>query len=56
MPKLKKQIEIIKVGDKCPKCGFQFAGPGEFRNADAFILDGESGIVCGQCGQAYIVK
>lgn len=39
---------------KC-KCGFQFAGPGEFRNCDAFVTkDGHSGVVCPECGTQYI--
>lgn len=39
---------------KC-KCGFKFAGAGEFRNCDAFITNrGESGIVCPKCGAKYI--
>ncbi len=37
------------------KCGFKFAGAGEFRNADAFITDrGESGVVCPECNAKYI--
>jgi len=39
---------------KC-KCGFKFAGPEEFRNCEAFITeDGESGIVCPDCGTCYV--
>lgn len=39
---------------KC-KCGFEFAGAGEYRKADAFITrDGKSGIVCPKCGAKYI--
>lgn len=39
---------------KC-KCGFKFAGPGEFRNAEAFITkDGKSGFICPKCNQAYV--
>jgi len=39
---------------KC-KCGFQFSGPGEFRNCEAFITDrGESGIICPKCDKKYI--
>ena len=39
---------------KC-KCGFKFAGPGEFRNCNAFVTDkGESGIICPDCGTAYV--
>ena len=36
-------------------CGFKFAGPGEFRNCDAFITDeGQSGIICPQCQTKYV--
>ena len=39
---------------KC-KCGFEFSGPGEWRNCQAFITaDGQSGIECPECGQEYI--
>ena len=39
---------------KC-KCGFKFSSPGEFRNCEAFIAkDGESGVVCPECGTAYV--
>ncbi len=39
---------------KC-KCGFKFAGAGEFRNCEVFITDrGESGIICPDCGAKYI--
>lgn len=41
---------------KC-KCGFQFAGPGEFRNCNAFIDgDGDSGVICPKCGKRYVNK
>lgn len=37
------------------KCGFQFAGTGEFRNCDAFIDDkGRGGVICPKCGKRYI--
>ena len=37
------------------KCGFKFAGPGEFRNCNAFITDkGESGVICPKCNRKYI--
>jgi hypothetical protein len=37
------------------KCGFKFAGPGEFRNCEAFVTGkGESGVVCPECKQAYV--
>lgn len=36
------------------KCGFKFSGPGEFRNSEAFILDGNGGVICPKCGQAYV--
>jgi len=36
------------------KCGFKFAGAGEFRNCGAFISNGEGGVVCPKCGTAYI--
>ena len=36
-------------------CGFEFSGPGEFRNCGAFITGkGTSGVVCPECGQEYI--
>ena len=39
---------------KC-KCGFKFSGPGEFRNCEAFVTEeGNSGVVCPKCNQAYI--
>lgn len=39
---------------KC-KCGFNFAGPGEYRNCEAFITArGRSGIICPECGRAYV--
>ena len=38
---------------KC-KCGFKFAGPGEYRNCDAYRdKDGQWWIVCPQCGREY---
>ena len=37
------------------KCGFAFAGPGEFRNCEAFICpDGQSGVTCPECGTNYV--
>ncbi len=40
--------------NKC-KCGFKFAGPGEFRNCEAFVtIKGESGIICPKCKRAYV--
>lgn len=37
------------------KCGFKFAGPGEFRNCEAFITDnGKSGVVCPECDASYV--
>lgn len=39
---------------KC-QCGFQFAGPGEFRNCPAFVTtEGKSGVVCPVCKAAYV--
>jgi hypothetical protein len=39
---------------KC-RCGFKFSGPGEFRNCDAFVTEqGESGIICPECGRCYV--
>ena len=38
---------------KC-KCGFKFSGAGEFRNCDAFIKDGQGGVICPKCGTAYL--
>lgn len=40
--------------DKC-NCGFKFAGPGEFRNCEAFVdSHGHGGIICPDCKQAYV--
>ncbi len=37
------------------ECGFEFSGPGELRNCEAFITDrGESGVICPKCGKKYI--
>lgn len=38
------------------ECGFKFAGPGEFRNCQAFIMDGDSGVICPKCGKKYVNK
>ena len=36
------------------KCGFKFAGPGEFRNCEAYLdEDGQWWIVCPDCGMEY---
>ena len=36
-------------------CGFKFAGPGEFRNCEAFITtDGKSGVICPKCDRKYV--
>jgi len=36
-------------------CGFEFAGPGEIRNCEAFVTaKGEGGIICPECKQAYV--
>lgn len=40
-------------GMKC-KCGFQFSGGGEYRNCEGFVLHGESGVKCPECGKSYI--
>ena len=37
------------------KCGFEFAGPGEFRNCDSFVTnDGRSGVICPKCDTHYV--
>ncbi len=37
------------------KCGFKFAGAGEFRNCNAFITkEGKSGIICPKCQICYV--
>lgn len=37
------------------RCGFEFAGPGEFRNCSAFIAEsGRSGVICPRCGRQYV--
>lgn len=42
------------TGKKC-KCGFKFAGAGEFRNCEAFITtDGKSGVTCPKCDRKYV--
>jgi hypothetical protein len=42
------------MGMKC-ECGFEFAGPGEFRNCEAFITaDGKSGVICPKCERTYV--
>jgi hypothetical protein len=47
---------VIKIGGKC-RCGFKFAGPGEFRNCEAFITkDGDGGVICPKCKRKYVVK
>ena len=39
---------------KC-KCGFKFAGAGEFRNCEAFITaEGKGGVICPECGKSYV--
>ena len=39
---------------KC-KCGWQFSGPGEYRNCNSFITkEGKSGVVCPNCGTPYV--
>ena len=36
-------------------CGFKFAGPGEFRNCEAFInSEGKGGVTCPNCGKHYV--
>ena len=40
-------------GWKC-ECGFKFAGPGEFRNCQAYMDDkGQWWLVCPKCGKEY---
>lgn len=37
------------------KCGFEFSGPGEFRNCEAFVTStGKGGYICPKCGKAYV--
>ena len=36
------------------KCGFKFAGAGEYRNCEAFITEGKSGVTCPDCGKHYV--
>ena len=37
------------------KCGFKFAGPGEFRNCEAFVTkDGHGGVICPKCKTNYV--
>ena len=36
-------------------CGFKFAGPGEFRNCEAFVTEqGDSGVICPKCRKAWV--
>lgn len=36
------------------ECGFQFAGPGEFRNCAGYVNSfGESVVICPECGRQY---
>ena len=45
----------IKEEDMVCKCGFKFAGAGEFRNCEAFITkEGNGGIICPKCNTAYV--
>ena len=38
---------------KC-KCGFEFAGPGEFRNCETYMDEnGVWWVVCPECGAEY---
>ena len=38
---------------KC-ECGFEFAGPGEFRNCEVKICEnGDQVTICPNCGTAY---
>lgn len=37
------------------KCGFKFAGAGEFRNCQAFVTaSGQSGVICPVCSRVYV--
>ena len=36
------------------KCGFKFAGAGEYRNCEAFILHGKGGVICPKCNTYYL--
>ena len=39
---------------KC-NCGFQFSGPGEFRNCNVVITtEGKTVAVCPECGTKYL--
>jgi len=36
------------------ECGFKFAGPGEFRNCEAYLDDDNQWwVICPKCGQIY---
>jgi len=38
------------------KCGFRFAGPGEFRNCDAYVNNaGDGCVICPKCGAHYVM-
>lgn len=40
---------------KCD-CGFEFAGPGQFRNCNAFVTsEGHSGVICPKCDQHWVI-
>lgn len=36
------------------ECGFKFSGPGEYRNCEAFVSNGRSGVICPDCDNSYI--
>jgi len=42
--------------NKCT-CGFEFSGPGEFRNCEIYVdKDGNTIAVCPKCEEKYIIK
>ena len=49
-------METKATGPKCT-CGFQFAGPGQFRNCAAFVDgEGRSGVKCPDCEKLWICE
>ena len=49
-------MRTSNVGLICD-CGYEFAGPGEFRRCEAFItVGGLSGVECPDCGQEWIIN
>jgi len=49
------RMKNLKQYSNICKCGFEFSGPGEFRNCEAFVtVDGMGGVLCPRCKRAYL--